>query len=118
MKEISGIIEGELASKSNSRVKTRDGRFIKSPKAREFETSALWQLKPQVRGKPIEGDVVLEATIYYRTRRPDLDESLLMDILEKAGVYHNDRQVRQKNIIGEVDKHHPRIEFSVFQREG
>lgn len=115
MKEIHGTIYGELASKSNSRQKTRDGRFIKSQKARQFEKDALPQL--QFSGKPIEGDVVLEATIYYASRRPDLDESLLMDVLEKAGVYHNDRQIRQKNIIGEVDKHNPRVEFTVFKRD-
>ena len=35
--------------------------------------------------------------IYYSSRRPDLDESLILDLMQGV-IYKNDRQVKQKNI--------------------
>lgn len=62
----------------------------------------------------MDKDVGLEATIYYASRRPDLDESLLMDILQKAGVYTNDRLIKEKHIFWGLDKTNPRVEFTVW----
>ena len=119
MKSIEGVILGELASKSNSRrLVNRGGRpmFIKSQKALDYEKSALLQLKKIIgRNKPMENDVVLEATLVYASKRPDLDESLLMDILQKAGVYLNDRQVKEKHIYWGIDKDNTRVSFIVWE---
>lgn len=91
--------------------------FIKSQKALDFEKYALLQLKKIVgKHKAMEQDVVLEATIFYSSRRPDLDESLLMDILQKAGVYTNDRLIKEKHIFWGLDKDKPRVEFAVWER--
>lgn len=73
------------------------------------------QLKKLIgRNTPMSSDVALEATIYYASRRPDLDESLLMDILQKAGVYTNDRLIKEKHIFWGLDKDNPRVEFNVW----
>lgn len=109
-----GIILGELASKSNSRKIVRFGKrmaVIKSDKARNWLQNAGYQIK-----KPKElivEDVELEAHIYYASRRPDLDESLLMDALQEFGVIKNDRQIRRKIIHGYVDRENPRCEVFV-----
>lgn len=58
------------------------------------------------------GDVRLTATIYYATRRPDLDESLIMDLLEGVA-YKNDRQIKEKHIYHGLDKENPRAEILV-----
>lgn len=116
---VEGIIKGELASKSNQRrlvVIRGQARFVKSAKALAFVEDALWQLKGLVKS-PIEGDVILEATIYYASFRPDLDESLLMDVLQEAGVYNNDRQIKEKHIYHGVDKKNPRVEFKIWPRK-
>lgn len=60
-------IQGECASKSNSRkLVTIAGRpsFIKSSKALAFERDALIQIPAHAK-QMIEGDVSLKATIYY-----------------------------------------------------
>lgn len=76
------------------------------------------QLKRLVgKNSPIDQDVALEATIFYASRRPDLDESLFMDILQKAGVYKNDRLVKEKHIYWGLDKKNPRVEFAVWVLE-
>jgi Holliday junction resolvase RusA-like endonuclease len=53
------------------------------------------------------------AKIHYASRRPDLDESLLMDLLQGVA-YHNDRQIKAKVITWGLDKLNPRVEVSVY----
>jgi Holliday junction resolvase RusA-like endonuclease len=113
-------ILGQPYSKANSRrLVNRGGKpmFIKSKEALEYQESALWQLKSQVRKKMFESPVAVEMTIYYKSQRPDLDESLILDILEKAGVYKNDRLVREKHIFHGIDKDNPRAEIAIWQIE-
>ena len=50
--------------------------------------------------------------IWYRTRRPDLDESVILDCLE-GFAYTNDRQVKEKHIYHGLDKEEPRAEITV-----
>lgn len=112
------IIEGEPASKANSRRLVYYGKkpaFIKSDKARAYEASAILQLKSQVRRhKMFETPVAVEMTIYYASQRPDLDESLILDVMEKAGVYKNDRLVRERHVFHGIDKARPRAEIMVW----
>lgn len=114
-----GVVLGEPCSKANSRkVATFPNRkplFIKSDKARKYERDALKQIRPPA--SPIEGDVSLTATIYYASRRPDLDESLICDVLQKAGVIGNDRQIKEKHIYHGLDRDNPRAEIEIRARK-
>ena len=106
-------VYGEPASKANSRRLVAFGgkpRFVKSKKALDYKKAFAAQC-PQ-REELIEGDVRLTATIYYATRRPDLDESLIMDLLEGVA-YANDRQIKEKHIYHGLDKENPRAEILV-----
>ena len=118
-----GTIQGRLVSKANSRRavagRTNAGksftRYIKSQSAMDFEQEALWQLKKIVGNKkPLQGNIALEVTVFYQSKRPDLDISLLMDVLEKAGVYENDRQIHQIVATKMYDKENPRVHFMVY----
>lgn len=108
------VIEGKLLSKSNSRIITSWGgrpRLIKRPEAIHYVESALMQLKQQLRGhETFLEPVRLDATVFYKDKRPDLDISLTMDVLEKAGVYKNDRQVYEFHAYKKFDKENPRLE--------
>mgnify|MGYP003152890545 CR=1 FL=1 len=110
------LIQGEPASKSNSRqLVTIRGRpaFIKSKKARDYAASFERQA-PQL--KPlIEDDVVVEMTIYYASRRPDLDESVILDAMQ-GKIYANDRQVKRKIINWGLDRENPRSEIKVSRK--
>ena len=120
---VSGVIEGKVVSKANSRRATRSGLFIKSADALAFEQTAWQQIPHDL--TPIEGDVLFIATIYYANYRPDLDESLLLDVSQQRknkagnvffnGVYLNDRQVKAKIILHAIDKERPRVEFTLMQ---
>ena len=129
-------ILGEPASKANSRqIVTIGGRpsSIKSKKARGYEADALRQI-PRAARVRLEGPVRVTLRIFYASERPDLDESVVLDVLQdrwgkaeanpfdgkpgprpllQAGVYRNDRQMREKHVFHAIDRTNPRAEIQV-----
>ena len=117
---LSFTLHGQLYSKSNNRQLTKNvkSRNIKSTGARECTKFYLQQLKKIWKGKEtLVGSIILTVDIYYPDNRSDLDESLLMDILQKAGVIKNDRQIKEKHIYHEIDKRNPRCEIIIGERQ-
>ena len=106
-------IFGEPASKANSRkmVYVRGKpMFIKSEKALAYASTFKQQaLAPD---EMLAGDVAVHIKIWYASRRPDLDESLILDLLQGVA-YENDRQVKEKHIYWALDKDNPRCEIRV-----
>ena len=133
---IAFTIFGEPASKANSRQIVTIGNrpsVIKSKKARSYETEALMQIPPAAR-VGIAGPVRVTLRIFYASERPDLDESVVLDVLQdryssakkdrdgnvirprrlvQRGVYANDRQVREKHVFHGIDRNNPRAEVVV-----
>jgi|TARA_E500000305_G_scaffold56030_1_gene44737 Holliday junction resolvase RusA-like endonuclease len=110
-------IYGEPASKANSRkLVTIRGRpaFIKSKKARDYVDTFAKQCPalPEL----LEGDLSVTMTIFYATRRPDLDESVILDCMQDK-IYGNDRQVKQKHIYWGLDRDQPRAEICVEEAQ-
>ena len=106
--DVTFTVHGEPASKANSRkmvlIKGRPA-LIKSQKARDYVKT--FEQQCPVLEVPTTEDVVVEMMIYYASRRPDLDESLILDCMQ-CRVYKNDRQVKQKFIYWGLDKEDPR----------
>lgn len=107
-------ILGEPASKANSRravIIKGSPRFIKSTKALSYKEVFLVQCPKK---EPLFKEIALVVglKIYYASRRPDLDESLILDLLQKL-VYGNDRQVRFKVVGWGLDKANPRCHIFV-----
>lgn len=129
-------ILGEPASKANSRQLVSFGdrpAIIKSQKARDYERAAILQI-PDAAKLMLAGKLRMTLRIYYATERPDLDESVVLDVLQakfkidkrtkerslvRRGVYLNDRQVREKHVFHAVDRRNPRAEIEIepFQAE-
>jgi Holliday junction resolvase RusA-like endonuclease len=101
-------IYGEPASKANSRRLVTIGgraRFIKSQKALDYVASLREQVRPI---KPLmTGDLRMTAHIYYASRRPDLDVSLILDALQGIS-YENDRQIKEQHLHHHLDRENPR----------
>jgi Holliday junction resolvase RusA-like endonuclease len=107
-------IFGEPASKANSRKMVYvHGKpmFIKSAKALAY-VKAFKQQCVIAPSEVFECDVVVTIRIWYASRRPDLDESLILDLLQEVA-YKNDRQVKEKHIYWGLDKQNPRCEIEV-----
>lgn len=133
------VLFGQPCSKANSRKIVLIGKrpsVIKSEEALMYEAMALKQIPPKVRVR-LEGPVSITMRIFYESERPDLDESLILDVLQdrwkrpapttaqeragvvpdrvliQAGVYRNDRQVREKHVFHGIDRLRPRTEIRV-----
>jgi Holliday junction resolvase RusA-like endonuclease len=107
-------ILGEPASKSNQRRIVRMGgkpRLIKSKKALAYAQQFHLQA-PRI-DEPILDDVLMWCRIHYATRRPDLDESLIMDALQAAEIIGNDRQIKAKVVLWALDRENPRSEIKL-----
>ena len=62
----------------------------------------------------MSGDIKMTMTIYYASRRPDLDETLILDLLQ-GFVYINDRQVKERHTYWALDPDNPRAEILIEQ---
>ena len=110
-----GIIYGEPASKANSRKIVMFGKrpaIIKSQKARDYVKNFEKQC-PKL-DTLVTDDLVVEITIFYGSRRPDLDESVILDCMQ-GRIYENDRCVKEKHIFWGLDKEDPRAEIEVIK---
>lgn len=86
-------------------------RLIKSAKALTYSDVFKRQVQ-DMHINPVHGDVRVTMHIWYASRRPDLDESLILDLLQGVA-YVNDRQVKEKHIYWGLDKENPRAEIIV-----
>ena len=108
-------IKGEPASKANSRRLVTFGKrpaFIKSKKALSYVEAFKMQC-PKLKS-PIEDDVAVWIRIYYASRRPDLDDSIILDAMQGL-IYVNDRQVKERHIYWSLDRINPRADIVVAQ---
>lgn len=121
-------ILGQPASKANSRRFVKFGERMASVKSKEalaYEKSALKQIPRDCRVR-LEGPVKVVLRIFYASERPDLDESIVLDVLQDRykrmgaerllthdGVYRNDRQVREKHVFHGIDRANPRTEIEI-----
>lgn len=113
LQAISQIIFGEPASKANSRRVVHFGgmsRLIKSKKALSYSDVFKQQCKPLA--TLMTGDLRVTLRIYYASRRPDLDESLILDLMQGL-IYENDRQVKERHCYWGLDPENPRSEIIV-----
>jgi Holliday junction resolvase RusA-like endonuclease len=128
---ISFTILGQPCSKANSRRIVAFGdrpAIVKSTDALAYERDAVRQIPAHARQR-IEGPVRVTATLFYASERPDLDESIVLDVLQdryakrkrsddervllQPGVYRNDRQVWEKHVTKRIDATNPRAEIEV-----
>ncbi len=103
------VVLGEPASKANSRRWT--GKFfIKSEKALNYAKEFAKQCP--VLDPLMDGDLRVSIRIHYASRRPDLDASLIFDLMQER-IYVNDRQVKEQHLYWALDKLNPRAEITV-----
>ena len=114
-----GTILGNLVSMKNSRRIVRFGSrpgMVKSKDALAWEKSAKTQLA-FLRARPLlEGPLEIQVTVYFRSRRSDLDIELLKDVLQ-GYVYANDAQIIRMEAEKLLDVSNPRCEVIVTQCE-
>ena len=113
LQALSQIIFGEPASKANSRRVVRYGgisRLIKSAKALSY--SDVFRQQCGKLPTLMTGDLRVTLHIFYASRRPDLDESLILDLMQGL-IYENDRQVKERHCYWGLDPDNPRAEIII-----
>ena len=106
---ITFTILGEPASKANSRRWT--GKFfIKSEKALNY--ARMFEDQCPLLDPMMDGDLRVTIKIWYASRRPDLDASLIFDLMQ-GYIYENDRAVKEQHLYWGLDKENPRAEITV-----
>jgi Holliday junction resolvase RusA-like endonuclease len=112
---ISFTVLGEPASKANSRRLVKFGNrpaIIKSAKALSY--IAAFKLQCPQLSSPIGDDVSVWIKIWYASRRPDLDDSVILDAMQ-GRVLVNDRQVKERHVYWGLDRDNPRATIVVTQ---
>lgn len=110
------VIQGKIPSKSNCyKIITIAGHYTlgKQKVLKEYEQSFFLQCP--LRGKNISTYFRLDVDVYYDTFRPDLDNCLkiLLDCLQQCKAIKNDRLCTEIHARKLIDKHNPRIEFTI-----
>ena len=85
-------------------------RLIKSQKALNY--SDVFKQQCRQLGTLMKGDLRVTLRIYYASRRPDLDETLILDLMQGL-IYENDRQVKERHAYWGLDPENPRAEILI-----
>jgi len=85
-------------------------RLIKSEKALNY--CDVFKQQCRQLGTLMTGDLRVTLRIYYASRRPDLDETLILDLMQGL-IYENDRQVKERHAYWGLDPENPRAEITI-----
>ena len=116
-REVSFTVQGQPYSKANRRKLVTIGgkpRFIKSAPARRYVTD--FQVQCPKLDSLLEGDLAIWVTVFYQSKRPDLDCSLILDAAQGL-LYKNDRQVKEQHLYWRLDRKNPRSEIVIKEIE-
>ena len=112
------VIYGSVPSKSNSyKIITIGGHASlgKTKAMKDFEER--FYLQCGYRKRNIQCFFELYADVYFQSNQPDLDNSLkgLLDCLQVCNAIKNDRNCVKIVANKFIDKHNPRIEFTLVE---
>ena len=112
------IIRGRPRPKKNNQIATKQRFIIQNKEYREYEKDAIRQVKGQYLERPIQNRVFVAIKYYLADGReadlPNMDNAIC-DILERAGVVKNDKQViacYSKKVA--INRRNPRAEVIVI----
>ena len=107
MDEVKLFLSRLPVPKSNRYIRRRGGKVFKHPRVTNWEARAIWEIKQQYNGKPLDFELSVDITIILPNRRKrDVDNMLksLWDVLEKAGVIKNDNLIYEVHTVKRVEK--------------
>lgn len=93
--------------KTNRYIRRKGGKVFKPPRVKNWEVRALWEIRQQYSGDPIDREVSVDITLILPNRRKrDIDNMLksLWDVLEKAGVLKNDNLIYEVRTVKKIEK--------------
>ncbi len=115
------VVFGQLVSMKNSRRLLKNRRTgktfsAKSEEAMKYLEDFCRQVPPEYRGIKLgsmQRPLRIVCSVFYQSRRSDLDIALLLDCLQVAEVIRNDRDIIEQHLYAEVDAKNPRVELLI-----
>lgn len=114
------VLTGEPKSTQHIYRATCQGGYAHTymiPEGKALKEQYQWEAKSQWKGPPLEGDVSVTITFYFKTKRKrDLDNQnkLVLDALTNI-TYNDDAQIAELRLTRNYDKARPRIEIALTQ---
>ena len=104
----------DLPKTTNAIYHTSGGKWYKDEKQKVWEQSEGWKIKEVWKRKPLKNHCFVGIHLYLKRDR-DIDGSIkpILDLLERCGVYENDRQIVHLIVLMHIDTEFPRVEVEV-----
>jgi Holliday junction resolvase RusA-like endonuclease len=85
------------------------------PRARRAKEGIGWEARQQYRGKPLEGPLAVEVSLFWPDKRNrDIDNiKALLDACTGI-LWGDDGQITDLHLMKGVDREHPRVEMKVW----
>ncbi len=102
--------------KTNRYIRRKGGKVFKPPRVKNWEVRALWELRQQYKGDPIDKKISVDITLILPNhRKRDIDNMLksLWDVLEKAGVIKNDNLIYEVRTVKRIEKGNQGVEIRI-----
>lgn len=93
--------------KSNRYIRRKGGKVFKPPRVVNWEARAIWELREQYNGEPIDYEISVDIVLILPNRRKrDIDNMLksLWDVMEKAGIIKNDNLIYEVRTVKKIEK--------------
>ena len=106
--------------KTNRYIRRKGGKVFKPPRVKNWEVKALWELRQQYSGEPIDFRVSVDIILTLPNhRKRDIDNMLksLWDVLEKAGVLKNDNLIYEVRTVKRIIRGEQGVEIKIKEFE-
>lgn len=113
-----GVIRGEPTPRARTLDVVIAGgqpRLVKSRPARLWQNRAMPQLLNRRPERPLAVELVLDCRFWSSAARPAIDETLVIDALERAAIIAHAGQIREKHVFAGVDHADPRVAVTLFR---
>jgi hypothetical protein len=84
-------------------------QLIRSADARSWQNAALSQLLNRRPLRPLTRELALDCQVWHRRRVGEIDDSLIVDVLERAAIIAGARLVVERHLYARLDPDAPRI---------
>lgn len=84
-------------------------RLVRSRPARLWQSRAMAQLLNRRPPRPFAGELALDCSVWSMPAAGEIDESLLVEVLERAAIIASGRQIRERRLLAAEDREQPRI---------
>jgi hypothetical protein len=93
-------------------------QLVRSADARSWQNAALSQLLNRRPLRPLAHEMALDCHVWHRRKLGEIDDSLIVDVLERAAIIAGGRLVVERHLYARLDPDTPRIVVRLTSLDG